>query len=62
MWRWECLELAHELGADESDAYDGDGDGFVISGSGEGGHGGGGGGTGELNERKITSRSFKSRR
>lgn len=39
MWRWECLELAHELGADESDAYDGDGDGFVISGSGEGGHG-----------------------
>ena len=59
--RWERLELAHEFGADESDAYDGDGDGFGMLGGGEG-HGGG---TGESNEWKIASRSewsFKSRR
>ena len=54
MGRWERLELAHEFGADESDAYDGDGDRFGILGRGEG-HGGAG--TGESNERKITSRS-----
>lgn len=61
MGRWERLELAHEFGADESDAYDGDGDGFRMFGGGEG-HGGA---TGESNERKVTSRrerSFKSRR
>jgi hypothetical protein len=52
VWRWERLELAHEFGADESDAYDGDGDGFGNLGGGEG-HGGTG--TGESNERKITS-------
>ena len=54
MWRWESLELAHEFGADESDAYDGDGDGFGILGGGEG-HGVGG--TGGSKEGKITSRS-----
>jgi len=30
VWGWERLKLAHEFGADESDAYDGDGDGFGI--------------------------------
>lgn len=51
--RRERLELAHEFGAYESDAYDGDGDGFGMFGGGEG-HGGA---TSESNERKITSQS-----
>ena len=45
----ERLQLAHELGADESDAYDGDGDGFGVLG---GGHGR----AGESDERKAASR------
>lgn len=54
MWGRERLELVHEFGADESDAYDGDGDGFGILG---GGGGEGHGGTGESNKRKMTSRN-----
>ena len=51
--RLQCLELAYELGADSSDAYDGDGDGF--------GDFRGHGRVGESNKRKARSKASRGK-